>query len=69
MDAARPGFMGAFIVETAWDGVKIGKDMPKMGLKGGTYETAQYNDPSVDGCMDLRFRGFIGACRHLLLDG
>jgi acyl-CoA dehydrogenase family protein 9 len=33
MDPKRPGFMGAFIVETAWDGVKIGKDMPKMGLR------------------------------------
>ena len=39
------------------------------GLKGGTYETAQYNDPGVDGCMGLRLRGFNGAGRHLLLDG
>ncbi|MCG8478100.1 MAG: acyl-CoA dehydrogenase family protein [Spirochaetales bacterium] len=29
----RPGFMGAFVVETAWDGVEVGRDMPKMGLK------------------------------------
>jgi acyl-CoA dehydrogenase family protein 9 len=29
----RPGYMGAFIVETAWEGVSVGKDMPKMGLK------------------------------------
>ncbi len=33
MDPKRPGYMGAFIVETGWEGVKIGKDMPKMGLK------------------------------------
>ncbi len=33
MDPAKPGFMGAFIVETAWEGVTIGRDMPKMGLK------------------------------------
>ncbi len=32
MDPARPGFMGAFIVETASPGVKIGRAMPKMGL-------------------------------------
>ena len=29
----KPGFMGAFIVETDWDGVKVSKDIPKMGLK------------------------------------
>ncbi len=29
----NPGHMGAFIVETAWEGVTVGKDMPKMGLK------------------------------------
>ena len=33
MDPKRPGYMGAFIIETDWDGIKIGKDMPKMGLK------------------------------------
>ncbi len=33
MDPEKPGFMGAFIVETAWDGVKIGNEIPKMGLK------------------------------------
>ncbi len=32
MDGNRPGFMGAFIVETGWEGVEIGNDMPKMGL-------------------------------------
>ncbi|TNF48236.1 hypothetical protein EP232_02625 [bacterium] len=33
MDPERPGFMGAFIVETSWDGVKVGAEIPKMGLK------------------------------------
>lgn len=32
LDSEKPGFMGAFIVETGWDGVTIGKPMPKMGL-------------------------------------
>ena len=32
MDRNNPGFMGAFIVETGWEGVEIGKDMHKMGL-------------------------------------
>jgi acyl-CoA dehydrogenase family protein 9 len=36
MDRERPGFMGAFIIETGWEGVKIGKDMPKMGLKASS---------------------------------
>jgi acyl-CoA dehydrogenase family protein 9 len=33
MDPEKPGFMGAFIVETAWDGVEAGNEIPKMGLK------------------------------------
>ncbi len=33
LDPKKKGFLGAFIVETAWDGVEIGKDMTKMGLK------------------------------------
>ncbi len=32
MDPDKPGFMGAFIVESSWDGIKIGKPMKKMGL-------------------------------------
>ena len=32
LDKKRPGYMGAFIVETSWEGVMVGKDMPKMGL-------------------------------------
>lgn len=33
MDENSPGRLGAFIVETSWPGLKIGKDMAKMGLK------------------------------------
>ncbi|MGD8990503.1 MAG: acyl-CoA dehydrogenase family protein [Desulfobacterales bacterium] len=47
MDADRPGFMGAFIVETAWDGVKIGKDMPKMGLKASSTAAIQFKNVKV----------------------
>ncbi len=47
MDSARPGFMGAFIVETAWDGVKIGKDMSKMGLKASSTASIQFTDVKV----------------------
>jgi acyl-CoA dehydrogenase family member 9 len=47
MDPTRPGFMGAFIVETGWAGVKIGKDMPKMGLKASSTAAIQFRDVSV----------------------
>jgi len=32
LDRNNPGFMGAFIVETGWEGVETGKEMHKMGL-------------------------------------
>ena len=47
MDPARPGYMGAFIVETVWDGVDIGKDMPKMGLKASSTATIRFKDVKV----------------------
>ncbi len=47
MDSLRPGFMGAFIVETSLDGVKIGKDMPKMGLKASSTAAIQFKDVRV----------------------
>jgi acyl-CoA dehydrogenase family member 9 len=47
MDPARPGFMGAFIVETGWPGVTIGKDMPKMGLKASSTATIGFKDVRV----------------------
>lgn len=47
MDRDRPGFMGAFIVETDWAGVKIGKDMPKMGLKASSTAAVQFREVEV----------------------
>lgn len=47
MAPERPGFMGAFIVETAWDGVTIGKDMPKMGLKASSTAAIQFKNVRV----------------------
>ena len=47
MDPAQPGFMGAFIVETAWEGVKIGKDMPKMGIRASSTATIQFQNVHV----------------------
>ena len=47
LDSARPGFMGAFIVEAGWEGVKIGKDMPKMGLKASSTAAIQFRDVRV----------------------
>jgi acyl-CoA dehydrogenase family protein 9 len=47
LDKDKPGFMGSFIVETAWDGVKIGKDMPKMGLKSSSTAAIQFKDVRV----------------------
>ena len=47
LNPAKPGYMGAFIIETAWDGVKIGKDMPKMGLKASSTAAIQFQDVKV----------------------
>ena len=47
LDREKPGFMGTFIVETAWDGVKIGRDMPKMGLKASSTAAIQFKDVHV----------------------
>ena len=47
MDPAHPGFMGAFIVETAWEGVKIGKDMPKMGIRASSTAIIQFQNVHV----------------------
>ncbi|UCG14049.1 MAG: acyl-CoA dehydrogenase family protein [Deltaproteobacteria bacterium] len=47
LDPEKPGFMGAFIVETSWDGVKIGRDMPKMGLKACSTAAIQFKDVPV----------------------
>lgn len=42
-----PGKLAAFIVETAWEGVKIGADMPKMGLKASSTASIQFKDVKV----------------------
>ena len=47
MDPEKPGYMGGFIVESAWEGVKVGKDMPKMGLKGSSTSSVQFKDVRV----------------------
>jgi len=47
LNADKPGFMGAFIVETAWEGVKIGKEMPKMGLKASSTASIQLQNVKV----------------------
>ena len=47
MDPDKPGFMGAFIVETGWKGVKIGRDMPKMGIKASSTAAIQFNNVEV----------------------
>lgn len=47
LDSARPGFMGAFIVEAGWEGVKIGRDMPKMGLKASSTAAVHFRDVRV----------------------
>ena len=47
LDSEKSGFMGSFIVETTWDGVKIGKDMPKMGLKASSTAAIQFKDVRV----------------------
>lgn len=47
MDQAKPGFMGAFVVEKAWEGVKVGKDMPKMGIKASSTAIIQFHDVRV----------------------
>ncbi|MHC1743730.1 MAG: acyl-CoA dehydrogenase family protein [Syntrophobacteraceae bacterium] len=47
LDSERPGFMGAFVVETGWEGVRIGKDMPKMGLKASSTAAIQLRNVRV----------------------
>ncbi len=47
MDPDRPGYMGAFIVETAQEGVSVGKEMPKMGLTASSTASVQFRDVRV----------------------
>ena len=43
----RPGYMGALIVERDWEGVEVGKDMPKMGLKVSSTTPIRFKDVKV----------------------
>jgi acyl-CoA dehydrogenase family member 9 len=47
LEGHAPGFMGAFIVETSWDGVRIGKDMAKMGLRASSTAAVQLQQVRV----------------------
>lgn len=46
-DKSRKGTLGAFIVETGWDGVSRGKDMDKMGLKASSTGTFVFRNVEV----------------------
>ena len=43
----RPGYMGAFIVESAWDGGEVGRDMPKMGLKVSSTTPIRFKEVKI----------------------
>ena len=43
----KPGHMGAFIVETTWDGVRVGQEMPKMGLKASSTAAVRFKNVKV----------------------
>ncbi len=47
LNPEKPGFMGAFVVETAREGVSIGRDMPKMGLKASSTASINFNNVKV----------------------
>lgn len=47
LDKENPGHMGAFIVETAWEGVKVGKPVKKMGLTISSTTTIGFKDVKV----------------------
>jgi acyl-CoA dehydrogenase family member 9 len=47
LDPAKPGHMGAFIVETAREGVTIGREMPKMGLKASSTAMVKFDNVRV----------------------
>ena len=47
LDPKRPGFMGAFIVETGWEGVQVGKEMDKMGLRASSTAAIQFKNVRV----------------------
>ncbi len=47
LNPEEPGFMGAFIVETGWEGVTVGKEMPKMGLTSSSTAPVKFRNVRV----------------------
>ena len=47
LDPQHPGVLDAFVVETAWDGIKIGQEMPKMVLKASSTAAIKFTDVRV----------------------
>ncbi len=47
LDPARPGFMGAFVVERGWEGVQVGRDMPKLGLAASSTAAVRFRNVRV----------------------
>jgi acyl-CoA dehydrogenase family protein 9 len=47
MDPAKPGYLGAFIVETGWKGVKVGQEIPKMGLNASSTASIKFTNVKV----------------------
>lgn len=47
MDPKHTGFMGAFIVETAWYEAKISREIPKMGLKASSTAAIKFTNVRV----------------------
>jgi len=47
LDPDSPGTMGAFVVERKWEGVRVGADMPKMGLAVSSTAMIQFHQVRV----------------------
>ena len=47
LNPKEPGLIGAFIVETGWEGVQVGKEMPKMGLTSSSTAAVQFRNVRI----------------------
>lgn len=47
LDPKTPGKMGAFIIETDWEGVYIGEEMPKMGLEESSTAPVRFKNVKI----------------------
>lgn len=47
LDSEHKGNMAAFIVERGWEGVRVGSDMPKMGLKISSTTMVRFQNVQV----------------------